>query len=54
MMALDGRAYGAGGLAGMFVADAAIGAAACVLLGLLLFAVTRHSSVPKAVQFKTP
>jgi PAT family beta-lactamase induction signal transducer AmpG len=55
MMALDGRAYGAGGLAGMFVADAAIGAAACVLLGLLLFAVTRHGSEPKAaVQFKTP
>jgi PAT family beta-lactamase induction signal transducer AmpG len=47
MMAVDGKAYGLGGLTGMFVADGVIGIAACVLLGLLLIAVTRLVSSPE-------
>lgn len=41
MMAVDGMAYGRHGLTGMFVTDAGIGIAACLLLGLMLMIVGR-------------
>jgi PAT family beta-lactamase induction signal transducer AmpG len=42
MVAVDGMAYGQRGLLGMYLTDAGLGIAACILLGLLLMAVTRE------------
>lgn len=39
MVAVDGMAYGRHGLIGMYLADAGLGIAACLLLGLLLMVV---------------
>jgi PAT family beta-lactamase induction signal transducer AmpG len=46
MLAVDGRAYSRHGLSGMYVTDAGIGIAACILLGILLLSVARMR--PKA------
>src|ERR1700690_2193656 len=48
MVAIDGMAYGRRGLIGMYVTDAGLGVAACILLGLLLMAMAReqHRKLP--------
>jgi PAT family beta-lactamase induction signal transducer AmpG len=49
MLFVDGWGYGKQAVAGSFVADAALGVVACVLLGILLIWVTRrHSSASAA------
>ena len=41
MQAIDGQAYGHGGVAGSFLADALISGGACILLGLILWLLRR-------------
>jgi hypothetical protein len=38
---IDGQAYGASGVNGSYFADAAVSGGACLLLGLLLWALRR-------------
>jgi MFS transporter, PAT family, beta-lactamase induction signal transducer AmpG len=42
MVAVDGMAYGQRGLIGMYLTDAVLGIAACLLLGLLLMLVKQE------------
>ena len=42
MVAVDGRAYERHGLTGMYLTDAGLGIAACILLGLMLMIGTRE------------
>ena len=42
MVAVDGMAYGQHGLVGMYLTDAGLGIAACLLLGLLLMSVRQR------------
>jgi PAT family beta-lactamase induction signal transducer AmpG len=46
MQVLDGRAYGAGGLTGAYLADGGLGLAACGALAVLLFAISRRRRMP--------
>lgn len=46
MLVVDGWGYGARGVTGAFFVDAAVGIVACVLMGLLLFAMRRRNVEP--------
>jgi PAT family beta-lactamase induction signal transducer AmpG len=43
MQALDGKAYGAGGLTAMFLTDAGLGLSACLLLAFVLTVAARFN-----------
>ena len=46
MQAIDGQAYGAGGLTGAYLTDALLSLAACAILGLLLRRRGRAAATP--------
>ncbi len=46
MLLIDGRAYSKGGIAGSFIADAGLGIAACLVMGLVLTWVRGNAFAP--------